>query len=608
MGKRQVSMFQAQDTAAGAIPVGLGPQFRRHAPRYALGVLFLGAYQAGQYFFNVTLASAVNAGAAADFSQAWHSGLILIGVAVGAFVVRILSRMSVFNAGRIAEYELRKALLHHLQLLGPSFYGRVRTGDVMSRVTNDLAQVRLLLGFGVLNVVNSAFALISALSFMLAVSLKLSLASLAILPVLMLVMRGFMKQLYDRQKENQEGIGELSDRVQSSVAGARVVKAFGLEQAELASFEVSNQHYLEKSLRLARLRGALWPLVASITALGVVVVFWYGGMLLLAGEIDEGQFLAFYNALAQLSWPLISVGFLLGVLQRGRAGYARLAEVFAEPPDIVGGSRELPGDAHPTLSVRNLSFSYGAQKVLDAVSFELPSGQSLAIVGRMGSGKSTLAALLARLQVTPAGSVFLDDIDVCDLPVQRVREVIGYTQQDAFLFSTTVARNIGYALDDPDSDTGHEQIRQAAAEAQILDEIEQLPDGFDTIVGERGVQLSGGQAQRVALSRALLNRPRILVLDDPMSAVDARTERSILQALDRQRAVRSVILITHRVSAASRCHNILVLDRGQVVGYGSHQQLLQSCAVYASFAEEQRIERELSEWDADASVARSVSA
>jgi ATP-binding cassette subfamily B protein len=190
--------------------------------------------------------------------------------------------------------------------------------------------------------------------------------------------------------------------------------------------------------------------------------------------------------------------------------------------------------------------------------------------------------------------------------VQRVREVIGYTQQDAFLFSTTVARNIGYALDDPDSDAGHEQIRQVAAEAQILDEIEQLPDGFDTIVGERGVQLSGGQAQRVALSRALLNRPRILVLDDPMSAVDARTERSILQALDRQRAVRSVILITHRVSAASRCDHILVLDRGRVVGYGSHQQLLQSCAVYASFAEEQRIERELSEWDADASVVRPV--
>jgi ATP-binding cassette subfamily B protein len=599
-------MFLPPDTAPSEIPVGLQQQFKRHAPRYAVGLLFLAAYQSGQYLFNVTLAKAINASTSANASAALHSGLVLVALAVSCFVVRILSRMTIFNAGRIAEYELRKALLYRLHRLGPAFYGRVRTGDIMSRVTNDLGQVRLLLGFGVLNVVNSVFALISALTFMLAVSAKLTVASFLILPLILLTMRGFMKQLYDRQKENQEGIGELSDRVQSSIAGARVVRAFGLEGAEQAAFDVVNQRYLDKSLRLARLRGGLLPLVASLTALGVVVVFWYGGTLLLAREISEGEFLAFYNALAQLSWPLISVGFLMGVLQRGRAGYARLAEVFAEQPDIVDGPSAIPDVAHPRLEVKALSFSYGARQVLRDVSFTLPPAGSLAIVGRTGSGKSTLAALLARLQVTPRGSVFLEGIDVCDLPARALRQVIGYTQQNAFLFSTTIARNIGYVLSDPDSVASAALIRDAASEAQILSETESLPDGFDTVVGERGVQLSGGQGQRVALARALLNTPKILILDDPLSAVDARTERAILEALDRQRARTSVILITHRVNAAARCDQVLVLDDGAVVDYGTHQELLQRCSLYAAFAEEQRIEGELS--SLTRSVAPSVQA
>jgi ATP-binding cassette subfamily B protein len=254
------------------------------------------------------------------------------------------------------------------------------------------------------------------------------------------------------------------------------------------------------------------------------------------------------------------------------------------------------------LEVKALSFSYGARQVLRDVSFSLPPGGSLAIVGRTGSGKTTLAALLARLQVTPRGSVFLEGIDICDLPVRALRSVIGYTQQNAFLFSTTIARNIGYVLSDPDSATSAALIRDAAGEAQILGEAESLPDGFDTVVGERGVQLSGGQGQRVALARALLNTPRILVLDDPLSAVDARTERAILEAIDRQRARTSVILVTHRVNAAARCDKVLVLDAGAVVDFGTHAELLQRCSLYRDFAEEQRIERELSSLNERASV------
>jgi ATP-binding cassette subfamily B protein len=252
-----------------------------------------------------------------------------------------------------------------------------------------------------------------------------------------------------------------------------------------------------------------------------------------------------------------------------------------------------PAKLQGGLAVRGLSFAYNGNRVLDDVSFEVPPGGSLAIVGRTGSGKSTLAVLLPRLQPTPKGSVFIDGQDICDLPLATVRSTMGYAQQTAFLFSTTIGRNIGYALDYPDAEAGLLTVREAAREARILDEILSLPDGFDTVVGERGVQLSGGQKQRTALARAFVSDPKILVLDDPLSAVDARTERSILEAIDRQRAQRGVVLITHRVAAAARCDSIIVLDRGKVVERGTHDELVAKGELYALFAEEQRIEREL---------------
>jgi ATP-binding cassette subfamily B protein len=303
--------------------------------------------------------------------------------------------------------------------------------------------------------------------------------------------------------------------------------------------------------------------------------------------------LAFYRALGRLTWPLISLGFVVGLLQRGRAAFSRLSDIFSAVPDIEGGESELPAGARGRIEVRHLSFAYDGQKVLDDVSFALPAGQSLAILGRTGSGKSSLAVLLARLQPTPPGSVFLDGVDVCDLPLSVVRQSIGYAQQNAFLFSTTVARNIGFSLDEPDDHESILKIEQAAFEACVQEEVLDLPDGFDTVVGERGVQLSGGQKQRVALAAAFASEPKVLVLDDPLSAVDARTERSILQAIDRQRSKRGLILITHRVSAAAHCDQIIVLERGRIVERGTHRELSKSGGIYAIFAEEQRIESEL---------------
>jgi ATP-binding cassette subfamily B protein len=580
-----------------AHPVTLGGQFRRHLPRYLAGAVTLAGFQLALNRIDWLSKTAIDDVFGGAPEQVTGPATLILGLAIVAFFARVASRWLIFNAGRDAEYEMRTLLLHRLHRLGTAFYRTMPAGEIMSRSTGDLQQIRLLFGFGVLNVVNIVFALSSAMQVMVGVSGRLTLASMVMMPFMVGTTRVFSRQMFAKTRANQAALGKLSTVLQSNLAGVRIVRSFALERRERARFDAANQGYLDASLSLARLRGVMFPIVGAAASIGGLAFFWYGAHLLMRGPenggITRGAFFAFWLAFGRMTWPMIALGFSISIVQRGRASFQRLREIFDAVPEVTDGPLPEPAATEGAITVRGLSFAYGEHQVLGDVSFDVAPGRSIAIVGRTGSGKSTLAMLLARLLPTPRGTVRIDGADVCDLPLSAVRKTIGYAQQDAFLFSTTVSRNIGFALDESDSEEAATRIREAAREAQVLEEALRLPEQFDTVVGERGVQLSGGQKQRIALARALVREPKVLVLDDPLSAVDAKTEAAILDAIERQAKARTVVLITHRVSAASRCDSIVVLDEGRVIAQGTHDELVAVGGLYAAFAAEQSAKSEV---------------
>lgn len=568
---------------------------RPYRGNLAVGIGFLLLTNAAEKAIPWLLQLALDAIHAGDIDFVRDCALGVIGLAAVMWPVRTLSRVWIFNVGRDVEYDLRNDLLGRIHILGASFFRTMATGEIMSRATNDLGQVRLLVGFAGLNVVNSVVAFITAAALMFAINPELTLYALMPFPLLILITRGFGRAMYVRSQRSQSALANLADRANENIAGIRLVRAMALEDHERERFEEANQEAVSATMALVTLRGVMWPVLMAVGSTGTLIVVAVGGAMVFDGELTVGQFAAFNAYLALMVWPILAFGYVLSVVQRGRAAFHRVSEILDAPPDVREPDEARRADGPGALSVKGLEFAYGDTKVLDGVSLEVPAGTSLAVLGPTGSGKSTLAALLPRLLPTPPGTVTLDGVDVTELELRGLRETIGFAQQEPFLFSTTVERNLKLALDDPKAPDADERIRHAASEACVLAEIEEMADGMKTVVGERGVQLSGGQKQRLALARALLKQPKILVLDDPMSAVDARTEADILGALDRAKKDRTFVLITNRVAAAARTDRIVVLDQGRIVEQGTHDELVDAGGLYARIAARQRLEAELAD-------------
>ncbi len=518
--------------------------------------------------------------------------LAMAGVAVLMAAVRTMSRILIFNAGREVEYDIRGALFEHLTRLPPAFYRRVSVGDVMSRAVNDLGQVRLIFGPGILNAVNTIVAYTVGLSLMVAIDPWLTLAALLPYPFLLLLIRRFSWRLFRQSRAVQESLGALSTFVQEDLAGQQVVKAYGIEAEMERRFAEHNDRLLSRSLALALTRGGMIPVFGLVAGIETLVVLWMGGTWVIEGRITLGALVAFNGYLAHLTWPTIALGWMISVWQRGRSAMARLNEIFGETPEAdEAGLAEAPVSIAGAIEARGLTVTYpdADRPALREISFRVAPGERLGIVGPTGSGKSTLVDLLPRLSEVPRGQLFVDGVDVLDLPLPALRRAIGYAPQTPFLFSDTIHANIAFAR----PDATREEVERAARLAAVHEDILRFPDGYETLVGERGVTLSGGQRQRVALARAILKDPVILVLDDSLSSVDADTEASILEGLEEVLEARTSVIVSHRLVAVQRCDRILVLEEGRLSAQGTHETLLATSTFYRDLWRRQRLESSL---------------
>jgi ATP-binding cassette subfamily B multidrug efflux pump len=570
---------------------------RRYRMRYAVGGACLFATATLAMLVPYLLKRAIDAIAhGAPPSAVARLALWIIGIAVVQAVVRTLSRAVIFNVGRDVEYDLRNDLFAHLQTLPLSYYHRQQTGDLMSRLINDVTAVRMLLGPGILNVVNTPLYYVYGVGIMLSLDPRLTVAALLPYPLILLIVKRFSRRLMDSTLRVQEGLAEMSSHVQENLSGIHVVRAYAGEAGATAAFAAINQRFKEQSTELARVRGQIMPVMKTASSLGTLVVLWYGGLEVIHGRLSLGDLVAFIGYLNLLAWPTMAMGWMLSILQRGRAAMTRLEHIFGALPDISDAAETTP---LPVVQGRieycAVDFAYhvagNGHQVLDGVSFRIGPGQKLALVGRTGAGKSSIAALLPRLFDVSGGQIRLDGRDIRTLPLAQLRRSIGFVPQDPFLFSATVRDNIGFGLDDADDAA----VRRAAAVAGVATDIESFRRGYDTVVGERGITLSGGQKQRLTLARAVITDPRILVLDDALSSVDTRTERAILAALRDLMRSRTSIIIAHRLSTIQDADLIAVVDDGRIVEIGDHAALLARDGLYADMFRQQRLEEEIAE-------------
>jgi ATP-binding cassette subfamily B protein len=531
--------------------------------------------------------------------------LLIIAIALIKGIFQFLTRWVVIGISRDIEFDLRNDLFAHLERLSFSYYQRNRTGDIMARATNDLNAVRMLLGPAIMYSANTLVFTAGALGFMLAISPKLTLYAFLPLPITSIVIQYFGRRIHERFERIQAMFSDISARAQENFSGARVIRAYVQEQAEIAAFEHANQEYIRRSLGLVRLMGMLWPTLELMLGAAVVIVLWMGGREVLMGKMNVGDFVAFNTYMVQLTWPVIALGWVINIFQRGTASLVRIEEILSQQPEIAdeasGETGTPPVHATPGADIsgeiefRNLNFAYNGTAILKDVNLRIPAGSSLAIVGPTGSGKTTLVNLIPRIYDAEPGTVLIDGLPVRQFPLDSLRREIGFVPQETFLFSDTIRENIAFGVSEEDGEATLDDIKAAAEAANIAQDIESFPEGYNTTVGERGITLSGGQKQRTAIARALLRSPRILILDDALSSVDTHTEDKILNHLREIMRGRTTIFISHRVSTVRNADRIAVLHQGRIVELGTHDELIARNGYYTDLYNKQLLEEELAE-------------
>jgi len=563
----------------------------RYRVRVGLGLLSLVAVDSASLITPLIIRQAINGLTSGLPTRLWLLGLEIVGLAVLGMVFRFTWRYFLIGSARRIERALRSRFYAHLLELSTPYFTKTKTGDLMAHATNDMDAVMRACGFGVLTLADALIMTTAALFFMLSINWQLTLYAILPLPFVFAVVLGFGRLIHKRFERVQEVFSSLMEKVREGLSGIRVLKSFVQERGTERDYEQINQRYVDANMHLVRVWGVFDPSIAFLSGLGTAIVLWAGGSRVISGAISLGDFVAFTSYLTMLVWPMMALGFMVNLVQRGTASMGRLNKIFSTAPEIVSPPHPQAIPSQPHISFRRLDFGYVKDTpVLQGISLELEPGQTLGVVGPVGSGKSTLVHLIPRLFDPPPGTVFWGGVDVRELDLDALRGRCGVVPQDPFLFSATLRDNIRFGK----PEAGDEDVIKAATLAGMYEEIQRFPRGLDTLVGERGVSLSGGQKQRMGIARALLVEPQLLILDDCLSAVDAEKEEEILGNLYEVLKARTSIVIAHRISAVKHAKLIVVLDEhGRIGQRGTHADLIQEEGFYQHLYHMQQAERRL---------------